>query len=82
MSTLWLLCAENNTPGGRTRICDECYNNAGNYLDTNIHLILAIPQLIGACEAALADLHCPDGDDSECGAIAAMKDALAMTKRA
>jgi hypothetical protein len=82
MSTRCLLCQANNTPGGHTHICDECYDNAGNYVDTNIHLILALPYLLDACETALRDLHCPDGDDAECGAIALLKDAIAMTKKA
>lgn len=77
-----LLCRENETTDDRTDLCDACYDNAGRYLDTNIRLIVAIPFLLDACQTALAELHCPDGDDAECGAIAALKDALAMAKRA
>ena len=82
MSNLCPLCAENETPEGRTHLCDTCYDNAGEYLDTNIHLILALPHLLGACETAIAELHCPDGDDAECGAIVELKDAVAMTEKA
>lgn len=48
MSMICLLCGENETPEGEQlfRICDSCYGNAGHYLETNIHLIRAIPALI------------------------------------
>lgn len=34
------------------------------------------PNLLEACIFALDELHCPDGDDDECGAIAALRDAV------
>lgn len=36
------------------------------------------PELLEACQTALEELHCPDGDDEECGAIAALRDAIAQ----
>lgn len=81
MSKLCLLCGQKEKAESRTNLCDDCYNNAGEYIDTNIHLMLALSELVTACETALAEFHCPDGDDAECGVVAALKDALAMTKK-
>lgn len=34
------------------------------------------PALVEAAANAQRELHCPDGDDDECGAIAQLRDAL------
>jgi len=46
MPTICLLCGENETPDATHSICDPCFNDAGNYIETNIHMILAIPDLL------------------------------------
>jgi hypothetical protein len=45
----------------------------------NARLITAAPDLLAACKWAL-ELHCPDADDDECGAIVALKDAIAKAE--
>ena len=65
MSMICLHCGENETPEGEPlfRICDSCFDYAGDYLETNIHLIRAIPELIdlaktfrAACEERIGVL--------------------------
>jgi hypothetical protein len=54
MSMICLHCGENETPEGQEchRICDPCFNNAGEYIEANIHLIKAIPGLLDVLEAS------------------------------
>lgn len=53
-----LLCGENETPDcTHDRICGRCYENAGDYLEQNIHLIKAIPYLLDAAEMALEEVE-------------------------
>ncbi len=45
MSEICLHCQENETHG-HYKICDSCYDDAGNYLERNIELIKAIPVML------------------------------------
>lgn len=58
MSCVCLHCDENETEV--VNICDECYFNAGRFLEENVLLINAIPNLLNACRDALDALNqCP-----------------------
>lgn len=77
MSKICFLCGENETPEGSVshNICDRCFDNAGDYIETNIYMIRALPYLLEACYAAL-ELKCPDGDDHECGVLDSINEAI------
>ena len=49
MSRICLLCTENKTPGSESKICDPCYDNAGEFLERNVDRIKAIPYLLETC---------------------------------
>lgn len=49
MSHICLLCTENETPGSDSKICDRCYDNAGEYLERNADRIKALPYLLETC---------------------------------
>jgi NMD protein affecting ribosome stability and mRNA decay len=55
MSRICLHCGENDTTGTH-RICDTCFNNAGDFLDANVEKIQAIPWLLEACGLALDEI--------------------------
>ena len=55
MSRICLLCDENETPDGHNNICDPCFDNAGEYVERNINLIKAIPDLLEAATAVVAN---------------------------
>lgn len=42
----------------------------------NARLIAAAPDLFDACQLALDELHCPDGDDDECSSVVALREAI------
>ena len=48
--------------------------------EANAQLIAAAPDLLEACFIAALELHCPDGDDHECGAFAVINDAIAKAQ--
>ena len=55
-------------------------NEFGAEKNANARLIAAAPELLDASKFALEELHCPDGDDAECGALAALRDAIATAE--
>ena len=55
MSKNCLACSENETNNFHN-ICDPCYDNAGEFLEQNIHQINAIPYLINAAWLALEEI--------------------------
>jgi hypothetical protein len=88
MSQICQLCGENETEEStHNRICDACYDNAGNYLETNMHLIKAIPYLIDACNLAEEEISQwnevmgGSEDPRTQAAIDALNDALAMNTK-
>lgn len=54
MSNICLLCGENETPEGSVfhNICDRCFDNAGDYIETNVHCLLAFPYLLESLKDA------------------------------
>ena len=73
--------------GQHFAICDECYKNAGRFLEDNIHQIKAIPFLINAAWLALEELdqyvEFIDGgkDPNTVEAIRALEEATTMATR-
>jgi hypothetical protein len=55
MSQICLHCQENETNGNH-KICDPCYDNAGDYLEQNVERINAVPYLLDEGENVLSDL--------------------------
>jgi hypothetical protein len=55
MSRICLHCEENETTGPH-KICDTCFDNAGDFLETNVERIQAIPWLLEACGLALDEI--------------------------
>ena len=55
MSRICLHCRENETAGNH-KICDTCFDNAGDFLETNVEVIKAIPWLLEACGLALDEI--------------------------
>lgn len=51
-----LHCQENKTTGSN-RICDTCYDNAGEFVERNINHIKAIPYLLDACGTTRHSMH-------------------------
>ena len=49
MSRICLLCTEHETPGSDSKICNPCYDNAGEFLERNANRINAIPSLLETC---------------------------------
>lgn len=88
MSQICLLCGENEMQETtHHRICDACYDNAGDYLESNVHRIKAIPYLIEACKLAESEICELDelvgvNDDPQTQAtIDALYEAVAMATR-
>lgn len=46
MLKICLLCCDNETSASHHILCDACLDNAGHYLETNLTIIKAIPDLI------------------------------------
>jgi hypothetical protein len=61
MSKICLNCNENETAEMTAHnICDQCYDNAGRFLEENVLLIKAVPDLLDACRNAWDALNqCP-----------------------
>jgi len=54
ISQICLLCGENETQEGtqKHKVCDQCYENAGDYLEQNVEMLALIPDLIDVCTQA------------------------------
>ena len=88
MSQICQLCGENETQEEtQNRICDACYDNAGHYLENNVHLINAIPYLVEACILAEEEISQwnevmgGSEDPRTQAAIDALNGAIAMTTK-
>jgi hypothetical protein len=57
MSRICLHCHENETPDGHNKICDACFDNAGNWIEQNVVMIEAGPKLLKALKHALRRLN-------------------------
>jgi hypothetical protein len=55
MSRICLHCREDETTGTH-KICDTCFDNAGDFLETNVERIKAFPWLLEACGLALDEI--------------------------
>lgn len=81
MSKICLLCGENATSNPHYQLCDPCFDNAGNYVETNIRSITSIPYLLDAAYLALAEIDqwndvMQSEDPRTAVAIDALRDAI------